>query len=44
MYGTQGFNISKMVSDVTKYTHCLLDENDIQDQLEKCYQITNQGR
>ena len=44
MYGTQGFNISKMVSDITKYSHCLLDENDTQDQLEKCYQITNQGR
>ena len=44
MYGTQGFNIAKMVKDVTKYSHCLLDENDIQNELEKCYKITNQGR
>ena len=44
MYGTQGFNVSKMVSDVTKYSHCLLDEKDIQDELERCYDITNRGR
>lgn len=44
MYGTQGFNIAKMVKDVTKYSHCLLDENNIQDELEKCDQITNEGR
>ena len=44
MYGTQGFNIAKMVKDVTKYSHCLLDENDIQNELEKCYKITNTGR
>jgi acetolactate synthase I/II/III large subunit len=29
MYGTQGFNIAKMVQDVTKYSHCLLNENEI---------------
>ena len=44
MYGTQGFNIAKMVKDVTKYSHCLLDENGIQNELEKCYKITNTGR
>ena len=44
MYGTQGFNIAKMVKDVTKYSHCLLDEKDTQNELEKCYQITNTGR
>ena len=33
-----------MVKDVTKYSHCLLDENDIQNELEKCYKITNTGR
>ena len=44
MYGTQGFNIAKMVEDVTKYSHCLLNENDIQTELEKCYQLSNQGR
>ena len=44
MYGTQGFNIAKMVKDVTEYSHCLLDENNIQNELEKCYEITSQGR
>jgi len=39
MYGTQGFNIAKMVKDVTKYSHCLLDEKDTQSELEKCYNI-----
>ena len=33
MYGTQGFNVSKMVSDITKYSHCLLDEKDVTNQL-----------
>ena len=44
MYGTQGFNISKMVSDVTKYSHCLMDENNIQLELEKCFDITMEDR
>ena len=44
MYGTQGFNISKMVSDVTKYSHCLMDEGDIQIELEKCFDITMEDR
>ena len=44
MYGTQGFNITKMVKDVTKYSHCLLDENDIQIELEKCLKISNKDR
>ena len=44
MYGTQGFNIAKMVKDVTKYSHCLLDEKDTQSELEKCYNISNSGR
>ena len=37
MYGTQGFNSSKMVKDVTKFSHCLMDENKIQPMLEKCF-------
>ena len=44
MYGTQGFNIAKMVKDVTKWSHCLLDEHDTQHQLEISYQISNMGR
>tara|TARA_R110001592_G_scaffold290354_2_gene559476 strand:- start:2645 stop:4435 length:1791 start_codon:yes stop_codon:yes gene_type:complete len=44
MYGTQGFNVSKMVKDVTKYSHCLMDENDIQIELEKCLEVTSSGR
>ncbi len=44
MYGTQGFNISKMVEDVTKYSQCLMDENNIQSELEKCFNITMEGR
>jgi len=44
MYGTQGFNIAKMVEDVTKYSHCLLDGENTQHQLELCHQISNQGR
>lgn len=44
MYGTQGFNVTKMVSDVTKYSHCLMDENNIQDELEKCTKISLNDR
>ena len=44
MYGTQGFNIAKMVKDVTKWSHCLLDKDDTQHQLEFCYQISNMDR
>jgi acetolactate synthase I/II/III large subunit len=44
MYGTQGLNITKMVGDVTKYSHCLMDEKGIQSELEKCLQITMEDR
>ena len=44
MYGTQGFNIAKMLEDVTKYSHCLLSATDIQDELEKCLSITQEDR
>ena len=44
MYGTQGFNVTKMVKDVTKYSHCLMDENNIQDELEKCTKISLEDR
>ena len=44
MYGTQGFNVTKMVEDITKYSHCLMDENTIQDELEKCTKISLEDR
>jgi acetolactate synthase-1/2/3 large subunit len=44
MYGTQGFNIAKMLEDVTKYSHCLLSAANIQDELEKCLSITQEDR
>lgn len=40
MYGTQGFNIAKMSRDITKYSKCLLNSADIQDELEKCIKIS----
>ncbi len=44
MYGVQGFNSSKMVSDITKYSKCLMNENEIQGELEKAYNISLNGR
>ena len=44
MYGTQGLNITKMVEDVTKYSHCLMNEKDVQSELEKCLQVTMEDR
>ena len=44
MYGTQGLDIVHMVSKVTKYAKVILDANEIQDELEKSYAITLDGR
>ena len=44
MYGTQGLNITKMVSDVTKMAIPFTDEMDIQDTLELLYATTLAGR
>ena len=44
MYGTQGFNISEMVKDITKYSTVLLDESQIQDEIEKCHNVSIMGR
>jgi acetolactate synthase I/II/III large subunit len=44
MYGTQGLNITKMVKDVTKYSHCVMHENTIQNQLESCLLLSQIGR
>jgi acetolactate synthase-1/2/3 large subunit len=44
MYGTQGLDISHMVSKTTKYSKTILDPNTIQDELEKAYSIALNGR
>lgn len=44
MYGTQGLDIVHMVSKSTKYAKTILDENIIQDELEKSFLITLEGR
>lgn len=44
MYGTQGFNVSKMVEDITKYSTVLLDETQIQNEIEKCHNISIMNR
>ena len=44
MYGIQGFNSPKMVSDITKYSKTILDENTLQDELEHAYKSTISGR
>ena len=44
MYGTQGFNVVKMVSDVTKYGSIILEDSDLQRELEKAYSHSITGR
>jgi acetolactate synthase-1/2/3 large subunit len=44
MYGTQGLDISHMVSKTTKYSKTILDPKTIQDELEKAYSIALNGR
>ena len=44
MYGTQGFNIVKMVSDVTKYGSVILEDSDLQTELEKAFSYSVTGR
>jgi acetolactate synthase I/II/III large subunit len=44
MYGTQGFDIAKMVKDVTKYSTILMDESNIQNELENCHNASISGR
>lgn len=44
MFGTQGFSSYEMVKNVTKYSNVLLDENNIQNELEKHYNISTSGR
>ena len=44
MYGTQGLNMAKMVSEVTKQAIAFTDDMDIQDSLESLHAITISGR
>ena len=40
MYGTQGFNITKMVKDVTKYSKMIDEDASLQDELEQAHYHT----
>lgn len=44
MYGVQGFNITKMVADITKYSKTVMDETEIQNILETAYRETQNLR
>ena len=44
MYGIQGFDSPEMVKKVTKYSKTILDENEIQDELERSLTISINGR
>ena len=44
MYGTQGFNIIKMLKDVLKYGVCISDPKTIHSELAKCYDISKKNR
>jgi acetolactate synthase-1/2/3 large subunit len=44
MYGTQGFNIIKMLDDVIKYGITILDASTIQDELETAFNTSYSGR
>ena len=44
MFGTQGFDITFMVSKITKYSKTIIDSSTIQDELEKSFSIAlNKG-
>lgn len=44
MYGTQGFNVVKMVKSVTKYSKMLTDPSHTLYELSKCYEKSISGR
>jgi acetolactate synthase-1/2/3 large subunit len=44
MYGTQGFDIVKMLDDVMKYGVTIFDASTVQDELEKAFDISYGGR
>jgi acetolactate synthase-1/2/3 large subunit len=44
MIGTQGFDISKMISSVTKYSSTILNKFEVIESLEKAYHLALDGR
>lgn len=44
MIGTQGFDATKMLKDVTKYSVTIKDENEAVYEMEKSYHLTADGR
>mmetsp|Transcript_8161 Transcript_8161/g.36694 ORF Transcript_8161/g.36694 Transcript_8161/m.36694 type:complete len:563 (-) Transcript_8161:12-1700(-) len=40
MFGTQGYDAAKMVSDVSKYSKSIMNVSAIQDELEKAYELS----
>tara|TARA_R110002012_G_scaffold50835_2_gene131487 strand:+ start:6588 stop:8366 length:1779 start_codon:yes stop_codon:yes gene_type:complete len=44
MLGTQGFNVTDSVKNMTKYAKCITDENDVLFHLDKAYHICTEGR
>lgn len=44
MYGTQGFNITKMLSDHTKYGVIITEAEEIQNELELAFNLSYSGR
>jgi acetolactate synthase I/II/III large subunit len=44
MYGIQGFNVTKMVADITKYAKTIIDKNTVQSELELAHLKTLDGR
>lgn len=44
MYGTQGLNITKMLSDVTKYAVPIDEFSNVQNELERAFEISTTGR
>jgi acetolactate synthase-1/2/3 large subunit len=44
MFGTQGFDITFMVSKITKYSKTIIDSTTIQDELEKSFSIALNNR
>ncbi len=44
MWGIQGFDVAKMVTDITKYSSLVLDPKDSIYELEKGYSIASSGR
>ena len=44
MLGTQGFDVTQSVKNITKYAHCIKDKNDVLYCLEKAHKTCLEGR